>query len=64
MSKKVVLVGSLDTKGKEYAFIKELIEKQNIETLVVDFGVQGNRLLNPISAAAKFLRLAVVISLT
>jgi len=37
----------LDTKGKEYAFIKELIEKQNIETLVVDFGVQGKPAFKP-----------------
>jgi len=47
MKKKVVIVGSLDTKGKEYAFIKELIEKQNIETLVVDFGVQGKPAFKP-----------------
>jgi uncharacterized protein (UPF0261 family) len=47
MSKSVVIVGSLDTKGKEYAFIKELIEKQNIETLVVDFGVQGKPAFKP-----------------
>jgi uncharacterized protein (UPF0261 family) len=47
MKKKVVIVGSLDTKGKEYAFIKELIEKQNVETLVVDFGVQGKAAFKP-----------------
>jgi uncharacterized protein (UPF0261 family) len=47
MSKTVVLVGSLDTKGKEYAFIKELIEKQNLETLMVDFGVQGKPAFKP-----------------
>ena len=47
MSKTVVLVGSLDTKGKEYTFIKELIEKQNVETLVVDFGVQGKPAFKP-----------------
>jgi len=47
MSRSVVIVGSLDTKGKEYAFIKELIEKQKIETLVVDFGVQGRPAFRP-----------------
>jgi len=47
MSKTVVLVGSLDTKGKEYGFIKELIEKQNLKTLVVDFGVQGKPAFKP-----------------
>ena len=41
MSKTVVLVGSLDTKGAEFAFVKELIEQEGLETLVVDFGVIG-----------------------
>jgi uncharacterized protein (UPF0261 family) len=39
MSKTVVLVGSLDTKGHEFAFVRELIEGQGLATLVVDFGV-------------------------
>jgi uncharacterized protein (UPF0261 family) len=41
MTKTVVIVGSLDTKGKEFAFVKGLIEKFNLKTLVVDFGVMG-----------------------
>jgi len=41
MSKTVVLVGSLDTKGEEYAYVKELIEKEGLDTLVIDFGVIG-----------------------
>ena len=41
MSKTVVIVGSLDTKGQEYAFVKELIEAEGLDTLVVDFGVMG-----------------------
>ena len=47
MSKTVVLVGSLDTKGKEYAFVKELIEKEGVNTLVVDFGVMGAPAFTP-----------------
>lgn len=47
MSKTVVIVGSLDTKGTEYAFVKELIEKEGLETLVVDFGVMGEPTLKP-----------------
>jgi uncharacterized protein (UPF0261 family) len=39
MAKPVVLVGALDTKGAEYAFVKELIEEQGLQTVVVDFGV-------------------------
>ncbi len=41
MPKTVVLVGALDTKGEEFAFVKELIEKQGLSTLTVDFGVLG-----------------------
>jgi uncharacterized protein (UPF0261 family) len=41
MAKTVVLIGALDTKGREFAFVKELIEGQGLNTLVVDFGVMG-----------------------
>lgn len=41
MTKTVVMVGALDTKGQEFAFVKELIEKEGLQTLVVDFGVMG-----------------------
>jgi len=41
MAKTVVIVGALDTKGKEFAFVKALIEKEGLKTLVVDFGVMG-----------------------
>lgn len=41
MAKTVVIVGALDTKGKEFAFVKEIIEGQGLQTLVVDFGVLG-----------------------
>lgn len=47
MSKTVVIVGALDTKGKEFAYVKELIEKQGLKTLVVDFGVMGQPDLMP-----------------
>ena len=41
MPKTVVIVGALDTKGKEFAFVRALIEKEGLQTLVVDFGVMG-----------------------
>jgi uncharacterized protein (UPF0261 family) len=47
MAKTVVLVGALDTKGEEFAFVKELIEKQGLNTLLVDFGVLGEPTLSP-----------------
>lgn len=47
MQKTVVLVGALDTKGKEFAYVKELIEKEGLKTLVVDFGVMGEPAFPP-----------------
>jgi uncharacterized protein (UPF0261 family) len=41
MAQTVAIVGSLDTKGREFAFVKELIEAEGLQTLVVDFGVMG-----------------------
>ena len=41
MEKTIVITGTLDTKGQEFAFLKELIEKEGLRTLVVDFGVMG-----------------------
>lgn len=47
MTKTVVLVGALDTKGAEFAFVKTLIENAGLKTLVVDFGVMGAPTLTP-----------------
>lgn len=47
MAKTVVIVGALDTKGEEFAFVKDLIEKQGLKTLVVDFGVLGEPAFEP-----------------
>jgi uncharacterized protein (UPF0261 family) len=47
MSKTVVIAGSLDTKGAEFAFVKGLIESQGLDTLVIDFGVMGDPTLEP-----------------
>jgi uncharacterized protein (UPF0261 family) len=41
MKKTVVIAGALDTKGQEFLFVKKLIEKEGLDTLVVDFGVMG-----------------------
>jgi uncharacterized protein (UPF0261 family) len=37
----VVLVGTLDTKGEEYAFLRSRLELAGVGTLVVDVGTQG-----------------------
>jgi uncharacterized protein (UPF0261 family) len=47
MGKTVVITGSLDTKGGEFAFLKKLIKKEGLETLVVDFGVMGEPAFTP-----------------
>lgn len=39
MPKPVVLVGSLDTKGDEFQFVRDLIQAQGLATILVDFGV-------------------------
>ena len=53
MSGTVLLVGALDTKGAEYAFVKELIEAAGLQTLVVDFGVMGQPAFEPEVARAE-----------
>jgi uncharacterized protein (UPF0261 family) len=47
MSKTVVMVGALDTKGQEFAFAKDIIEKQGLKTLVIDFGVLSEPAFKP-----------------
>lgn len=47
MSGTVLLVGALDTKGAEYAFVKDIIEAAGLQTLVVDFGVMGQPAFPP-----------------
>jgi uncharacterized protein (UPF0261 family) len=39
MSKTIALLGALDTKGGEYLFVKECVEKLGHRTLVIDVGV-------------------------
>jgi uncharacterized protein (UPF0261 family) len=47
MAKTVVLVGALDTKGEEFAYVKALLKKKRIKTIVVDFGVMGEPAFQP-----------------
>ena len=56
MPKTVVIVGALDTKGREFAFVKELVEKQGVKTLVVDFGVLGAPAFEPDISGAEVAR--------
>ncbi len=45
--KTVVIIGALDTKGAEFAFVKGLIETEGVEVLVVDFGTMGEPAFEP-----------------
>ena len=47
MDKKIVILGTLDTKGKEFKFIKEIIESQGLGTIVVNTGVKGEAFFEP-----------------
>lgn len=51
MSKTIALIGALDTKGPEFAFVKELIEGRGHKTLVVNTGVAGEPAFEPDIAA-------------
>ncbi|MCC6803419.1 MAG: Tm-1-like ATP-binding domain-containing protein [Anaerolineae bacterium] len=48
MLKTIVIVGALDTKGVEFAFLRDILEQaDNIATLVIDFGVMGEAGFSP-----------------
>jgi uncharacterized protein (UPF0261 family) len=37
----IVLVGTLDTKGLEFQYVRDLLTGQGLSVLVVDAGTQG-----------------------
>jgi uncharacterized protein (UPF0261 family) len=43
----VVLVGTLDTKGREYAFLRDRLREHDVEVLVVDAGVNAPTGIEP-----------------
>jgi uncharacterized protein (UPF0261 family) len=47
VTKSVVLVGSFDTKGAEFLFVRNLIQARGLETLLVDFGVLDDPAFTP-----------------
>lgn len=53
MSKTILLIGTLDTKGVEYAYVRDLIEDRGHNVWVLDVGVTGEPAFTPdIDAAA------------
>ncbi|MFD1408620.1 Tm-1-like ATP-binding domain-containing protein [Kroppenstedtia eburnea] len=41
MAKTIAVIGALDTKGKDYAFVKEAIEARGHRALLIDVGILG-----------------------
>ena len=39
--KRLAILGTLDTRGDEVAFLKDLIEAQGHHALIIDMGVMG-----------------------
>ena len=57
MSAKVVaIVGTLDTKGVEFAYLKARIEAAGVDTLMIDVGVLGDPLFRPDIGADEIAR--------
>ncbi len=52
MSSTVLLIGTLDTKGAEFAFVRELIEARGHQVLVMDAGVSDDPPFAPDISAA------------
>jgi uncharacterized protein (UPF0261 family) len=50
---RVVVLGALDTKGAEFAFLKAQLARHGVEPLVIDFGVIGEPSLQPDVATAE-----------
>ncbi len=42
MTKTVALIGTFDTKGEEFSFLRERIESAGVRTLMIDVGVLGS----------------------
>jgi uncharacterized protein (UPF0261 family) len=52
MSTPIVLIGAFDTKGAEYAFLRDAIRKQGGEVFAVNVGVLGSTTLFPVDIEA------------
>ena len=53
MAKTIVVIGALDTKGLEFAFVKKAIEKRGHKALIIDTGVVGEPSFEPDIPAAQ-----------
>src|SRR6185295_11370999 len=56
MSKNILIIGALDTKAVEFGFLRDQIQRQGVETLVVNIGVIGEPGFAPDISAAEVAR--------
>lgn len=47
MVKTIALLGTLDTKGREFDFVKQIIEKRGHKTILIDAGILGPPAIEP-----------------
>ena len=52
MTPTIALIGALDTKGEDFAFVKAEIERRGLAALVIDTGVIGEPSFAPDVSAA------------
>ncbi len=53
MEKSILIIGTLDTKGVEFGYVRDLIRARGHQTLVMDTGVAGEPLFKPEISAAQ-----------
>jgi len=53
MAKTIVVIGALDTKGKEFAFVKAAVEERGHKAFVINTGVMGEPPFEPDVSAAE-----------
>ncbi|MEJ7618226.1 MAG: Tm-1-like ATP-binding domain-containing protein [Pyrinomonadaceae bacterium] len=53
MSKTILLIGTLDTKGAEYLYVRDLIARRQLHVLTIDAGVIGEPVFAPDFSAAQ-----------
>jgi uncharacterized protein (UPF0261 family) len=58
VTKRVIIIGALDTKGSEFAYLREQIQRYDVETLMIDIGVIGEPPFLPDISSAEVARAA------
>lgn len=47
MNKRILLIGSLDTKSEEFGYVQRLIRDRGDSTIIIDTGIMGDPVLKP-----------------